>query len=200
MACGEEENVMGNTRDNKFTVHQRLAASEARLTTLEAENKALRTHLLTELKNAVSDTVGQTGATGRDGASVIGPVGPAGKDSNVQGPRGAEGRRGDTGPRGERGEKGEQGIQGLTGAPGKDGASITGPAGPQGPAGDITVYGDAELQAAVTAMRIKLKEQHAKFIAALVEAAAGQAKGNPYPGKHFAKLLESIRADIERLK
>ena len=108
----------------KYGVQNRLASLENAVTELKKENAELRTHLLTELKNAVSDTVGQTGATGRDGAAVIGPVGPAGKDSNVQGPRGAEGRRGDTGPRGERGETGEQGIQGLPGKDGVDGQSI----------------------------------------------------------------------------
>jgi hypothetical protein len=157
---------MGNTRENRFTVHQRLAASEARLTALEADNKALRTHLLTELKNAVADTVGAPGATGRDGASIVGPAGPPGKDSNVQGPRGADGKRGDTGPRGPRGEKGEQGIQGIQGAPGKDGVDGQSIVGPQGPRGECTIPNTDEVARELLAIRLKL----ARFQAALLDA------------------------------
>jgi hypothetical protein len=176
-----------SVNQTKYGVQNRLASLENAVTELKKENAELRTHLLTELKNAVSDTVGQTGATGRDGASITGPAGPAGKDSNVQGPRGAEGRRGDTGPRGERGETGEQGIQGLTGATGAQG-----PVGATGPAGDITVYGDAELQAAVVQLRTELIQQRARFLAAHFQALA-EAKG-PHE-RIWRQRLETLKRD-----
>lgn len=190
---------MGNTRENRFTVHQRLAASEARLTALETENKALRAHLVTELKNAVNDSVGATGPAGQ---SVVGPQGTPGrdgKDSNVQGPRGAEGRRGDTGSRGERGEKGEQGIQGLTGAPGKDGVSITGPQGEKGERGDVLIIGSDEQAQAVIALRIKLKTLHATYLAHLIEGIEGHKKGS-VTGRIVAGHLETILKEISKLQ
>jgi hypothetical protein len=59
---------------------------------LRQENAKLRTHLLTELKNTLTDT------TGRDGAR--GEVGPRGE-------RGEVGAKGDKGDRGEKGERGD---------------------------------------------------------------------------------------------
>jgi hypothetical protein len=82
------------------------------------------------------------------------------------------------------------------GKDGRDGRDSVVP----GPRGDITVYGPEELKATVLELRRKLKEQHAKFIAVLLEYAQGQNKGNPYPGKHFANLLDNIRQEIERLQ
>jgi hypothetical protein len=84
------------------------------------------------------------------------------------------------------------------GAPGRDG--VDGAVGPKGEAGDVLIVGESELAQAVTALRIKIKQQHAKFIAVLLEHAQGQAKGNPYPGQHWARLLDNIRQEIERLK
>ena len=182
---------------NKYTIHTRLAMAENAIAELKKENAELRTHLLTQLKNAVNDSVGATGAPGRDGAAVVGPAGPAGKDSNVAGPKGETGKRGDTGPQGPRGEKGEQGIQGL---PGKDGVSITGPAGPQGVPGDVLVIGDSEAAQAVIALRIKLKEQHAAIIARLVERIEHEKGQDGFTHRHFTRVLESIKADIERLR
>ena len=78
---------MGNTRENRFTVHQRLAASEARMTALEAENKQLRQWVLGELstkindaKNLIQDSIRipVDGRNGRDGVSIVGPAGPKG--------------------------------------------------------------------------------------------------------------------------
>jgi len=69
----------------------------------------------------------------------------------------------------------DQHCHGQNGADGKngvDGQSIT---GPQGPAGDITVYGDAELQAAVIKLRTELIQQRARFQAALFQALADAA-------------------------
>jgi hypothetical protein len=52
---------------------------------------------------------------------------------------------------------------------------------------------------AVIALRIKLKEHHAAMIALLVEHVEGQKKGT-WVGQHFAKMLENIRQEIERLR
>jgi hypothetical protein len=88
-------------------------------------------------------------------------------------------------------------LDGKDGRNGVDGA--TGPQGAQGVPGDVLIPNEIELQQAVIDLRTKLKEQHAKFIAVLVERAEGEKKGT-WVGQHFAKLLESIRQDIERLK
>jgi hypothetical protein len=142
---------MGNTRENRFTVHQRLAASEARLTALEAENKTLRLWVLGELTSKVNDA------------------------KNV--------------------------IQDSIRIPqdGRDGVSITGPAGPQG-VGDVLVIGDSEAAQAVIALRIKLKEQHAAIIARLVERIEHEKGQDGFTHRHFTRVLESIKADIERLR
>lgn len=169
---------------------------ENAVTELKKENAQLRTHLVTELKNAVNDSVGATGATGRDGASVVGPAGPPGKDSNVAGPRGADGRRGEKGES-IRGDRGEQGIQGVQGIPGKDGESIRGEKGEKGERGDVLIIGESEMAQAVIAMRIKLKEHHAKVIAVLVERIEHEKKNG---GQHFARLLEYIKGEIEALR
>jgi len=81
-----------------------------------------------------------------------------------------------------------QGVDGKDGAP-----------GPRGEAGSVTVIPESEMAQAVIAMRIKMKERHAAAIAALVEHAEGQKKGG-WVGQHFAKLLESIKQEIERLR
>jgi hypothetical protein len=79
------------------------------------------------------------------------------------------------------------------GVDGRDGAT-----GSQGPRGDVLIPNETELQQAVIDLRRKLKEQHAKFIAVLVENIEGHNKGTK-TGRHFAKLLESIKQEIERL-
>ena len=84
-------------------------------------------------------------------------------------------------------QDGRDGIDGATGAQGI-----------QGERGDVLIVSESETAQAVIALRRKLKEQHAKFIAVLVEHAEGQKKGTSV-GQHFARLLEGIRADIERL-
>ncbi len=86
---------MGNTRENRFTVHQRLAASEARLTALEAENKTLHLWVLGELtskindaKNTIQDSIrisqdGRDGRDGNDGQSIKGDKGDKGERGDV---------------------------------------------------------------------------------------------------------------------
>ncbi len=84
---------MGNTRENRFTVHQRLAASEARLTALEQENAQLRAWVLgtvasqiNDAKNVIQDSIripqdgapGKDGRDGVDGQSIVGPKGERG--------------------------------------------------------------------------------------------------------------------------
>jgi hypothetical protein len=148
---------MGNTRENRFTVHQRLVASEARLTALEAENKQLRQWVLGELTSKINDA-----------KNVI--------QDSIRIP--------------------QDGSPGKDGRDGLDGQSIV---GPKGDTGDLLVIPESEMAQAVIAMRIKLKERHAAAIAVLVEHAEGQKKG-AWVGVHFAKLLESIRQEIERLR
>jgi hypothetical protein len=81
------------------------------------------------------------------------------------------------------------------GKDGRDGRDSTVP----GPRGEVLYVGPEEMAQAVKDARRKLKEQHAKFIAVLVEHAEGHKKGNEYPGRLFARLLDSIRQEIERL-
>ena len=105
------------------------------------------------------------GRDGKDGVSIKGDRGergPAGRD-------GAAGRDGvnavgKTGLQGAsiKGDKGEKGDS-IVGPKGDKGDSIVGPPGPQGPPGDITIVGDAELKAAVVA----LKTKQAKLLAAI---------------------------------
>jgi hypothetical protein len=148
---------MGNTRENRFTVHQRLAASEARLTALEAENKQLRQWVLGELTSKINDAKNVI----QDSIRI--PV---------------------------------DGAPGKDGRDGVDGQSIV---GPKGDTGDVLVIPESAMAKTVIAMRIKLKEQHAAIIARLVERIEGEKKGT-WVGQHFAKLLESIKAEIERLR
>lgn len=67
------------------------------------------------------------------------------------------------GPQGEQGPPGRDGCDGEPGAQGPQGFQ-----GPQGPRGDLTVVGDAELQAAVA----QLKAEKLRFQAALVQQIA----------------------------
>jgi hypothetical protein len=161
---------MATHKHNAYTVHQRLAASEARLTALEAENKELRLHLKGALETAIGDAKNliqsAQAADFRDLQAAFG-----GKFSDLQAsiriPR-----------------------------DGVDGQSIV---GPKGEAGSVTVIPESEMAQAVIDLRRKLKEQHAKFIAVLVENIEGHNKGT-HTGRHFAKLLASIKQEIERLQ
>jgi hypothetical protein len=180
---------MAPHKDNRYTVNSRLNSIESQLLELRALIKS------TLLVAGPVGAQGQTGASGADGKNgAHGKDGANGKDSSVPGPAGAAGRQGE---RGARGEKGEQGIQGL---PGKDGVSITGPAGPQGVPGDVLVIGDSEAAQAVIALRIKLKEQHARVIAHLVERIEHEKGNDSWAHRHFAQFLEEIKRDIERLR
>jgi hypothetical protein len=96
---------MGNTRENRFTVHQRLAASEARLTALEAENKTLRQWVASTVASQINDAANTIKSAQesdfRDLQDTFG-----GKFSDLQAsiriPRdGVDGAVGPVGPRGE---------------------------------------------------------------------------------------------------
>lgn len=174
---------------NKYTQFEHITDLQNRCSQLEAELKAVHVHLLTELKNAVSDRVGQKGDTGRDGASIVGPRGPAGKDSTIPGPVGPGGRRGDKGERGEKGERGDKGEKG------DKGDSIVGPQGlrgDKGERGDVTFIGHAEVEAAVAAVRKELLAQRARFLAALEQAIADNG------GSSVAQRI--VRARLEQVK
>lgn len=189
-------------KENKFTVHQRLSSAEARLTTLEAENKQLRTDLLTELKNIARDTCGKTGAPGPAGVSVIGPQGPRGE----RGETGSEGRPGRDG-QSIIGPKGDRGFSGHDGRDGAD-STVPGPAGPAGlrgekgetgPRGDVLIVSDdAELKAAVVALRRQILTERAKRAAVINQAIADHSKMG-IVGQHYARLLADIQRQIDEL-
>jgi hypothetical protein len=180
---------MPTHKDSKYSVNSRLNDHDAQLLEIRSLIKS------TLLVPGPVGAQGQTGASGADGKNgAHGKDGANGKDSSVPGPAGATGRQGERGARGEKGETGPQGPAG------KDGASITGPAGPQGERGDVLVIGDSEAAQAVIALRIKLKEQHAKLIAKLVESIEHAKGNNSGNWRHFQRVLESIRAEIEALR
>jgi hypothetical protein len=92
------------------------------------------------------------------------------------------------GPQGEMGPVGSTGPQGPAGPIGPQGD--VGPAGPQGPAGDITVVGDAELQAAVA----KLKAQKAAALAEIAEKL--QSMGDHPVYRLAAMHLQAVKAKL----
>jgi hypothetical protein len=180
---------MAPHKDNRYTVNSRLADHDAQLLEIRALIKS------TLLVPGPQGTQGQTGASGADGRNGLhGKDGANGKDSCVPGPQGATGRQGERGVKGEKGE---------TGPAGKDGVSITGPQGPRGEKGekgDLFVIPDSEMAKAVIDLRRKLKEQHAAHIAVIVESIELGKKNGNKSGQHFVRLLEGIKADIERLR
>jgi Collagen triple helix repeat (20 copies) len=180
---------MAPHKDNRYTVNSRLADHDAQLLELRALIKS------TLLVPGPVGAQGQTGASGADGRNGNhGKDGANGKDSSVPGPQGPTGRQGERGVRGEKGE---------TGPAGKDGMSIIGPQGQRGEKGekgDLLVIPDSEMAQAVIALRIKLKEQHAAIIARLVERIAHEKGQDGFTHRHFTRLLESIKADIEGLR
>jgi hypothetical protein len=95
------------------------------------------------------------------------------------------------------GERGSDGANGKDGRDGKDGADgKTGAQGPKGEPGDITVIGDAELQAAV----VELKAKHAKTRAALLDAMQRNADRNRRTPGLFTMVdavLRKLKADAE---
>ena len=180
---------MAAHKDNKYSVNSRLNDHDAQLLEIRSLIKS------TLLVAGPAGAQGQTGASGADGRNGLnGRDGASGKDSSVPGPIGPTGRQGE---RGVRGEKGETGPQGLAG---KDGVSITGPAGPKGDRGDVLILSETELAQAVIALRRKLKEKHAAHITVIVDRIASEQRNDHWVHQHFAKLLESLQRDIERLQ
>jgi hypothetical protein len=90
-------------------------------------------------------------------------------------------------------------VDGASGKDGRDGVDGHSIVGPKGDTGNVLVIPESEMAKAVIALRIKLKEHHAAMIAVLVEHVEGQKQGT-WVGRHFAKLLEDIRQEIERLR
>jgi hypothetical protein len=84
------------------------------------------------------------------------------------------------------------GMNGKDGRNGVDGA--TGATGPKGDQGDVLVYGTEELQAAVSAARAKLVEQHARVLAA-VDKAISEHTGSHPAHKLIRTKLEAIKRD-----
>jgi hypothetical protein len=81
------------------------------------------------------------------------------------------------------------------GVDGKDGAT-----GPAGPKGDVLIPNETELQQAVIALRIKLKQRHAAQIAPIVERLQYEKSQDAWVHRHFTMLLEGILRDIEMLQ
>jgi hypothetical protein len=109
------------------------------------------------------------GARGEKGENgTPGGIGPRG----IQGPPGRDGIDGKSvsGPKGSRGAQGRQGVagkDGRDGIDGKDGATgAQGPQGPAGPAGAVLYVGDAEMAAAVKALRDEMIATKARVEAA----------------------------------
>ena len=96
---------MGNTRENRFTVHQRLAASEARLTALEQENAQLRAWVLGTVASQINDAANTIqsaqSADFRDLQVGIGKAFGELKASVKNGVDGKDGAPGERGPRGD---------------------------------------------------------------------------------------------------
>jgi hypothetical protein len=89
------------------------------------------------------------------------------------------------------------------GAPGKDGRDgVNGQSivGPKGEAGDVLVIPESEMAKAVTKLRIELKEKHAAHIAVLLESITFHEKSDYWLYQHWAKLLQGIKTQIERLR
>jgi hypothetical protein len=176
-------------KDNKYSVNSRLNDHDAQLLELRG---IINRFKLSPGPQGISGATGASGADGRNGLN--GKDGANGKDSCVPGPMGATGRQGERGIRGEKGERGE------VGPAGKDGQSIKGEKGDKGERGDVLVIGDSEAAQAVIALRIRLKEQHAAIIARLVERIEHEKGQDGFTHRHFTRLLESIKADIEALR
>lgn len=87
----------------------------------------------------------------------------------------------------------------VDGRDGVDGESIVGPRGERGERGDVLIPNETELQQAVIALRRKLLEQRAAFLAVINQRIAENNTSNKIQ-QHFANLLEYVKKDIERLQ
>lgn len=96
---------MGNTRENRFTVHQRLAASEARLTALEQENAALRAWVSGTVASQINDAKNIIqSAQAADFRDLQVGIGKAFSDLKASVKNGVDGKDGAPGPQGPRGD------------------------------------------------------------------------------------------------
>src|SRR5208337_3799877 len=95
-------------------------------------------------------------------------------------------------------QDGKDGLPGRDGADGRDGESIKGDRGEQG---DVVVIGETELAKEVIRLRIKLKEQHAAFLARLIEVIeANRGPNSSSSARILATHMEGIKKEIERLR
>jgi hypothetical protein len=177
---------------NKYTVHQRLSSAEAAIVELRAELARTRTHVVTELKNAVRDTCGRDGRDGVNGVCVCkqgldGRPGRDGRDAAA----GKDGRS-IIGPKGDRGEASQ--VPGPVGPAGKDGQSIVGPQGPQGERGDVLYIGPDDLIAAVAIVKTELLAQRAKFLGAIDQAISDNG-GNSGAQRLVRAKLQAVKQD-----
>jgi hypothetical protein len=78
---------------------------------------------------------------------------------------------------------------------------VDGVAGPKGDRGDLLIISnDAELKQAVLDLRRKMLYQHAAYIAVIVKHIEHEKKSDSFVHQHYAKLLEYILGEIERLQ
>jgi hypothetical protein len=182
---------MATHKNNVYSVNSRLNAHDAQLLELD---KAIKSVVLSP------GPVGKQGATGASGADgKNGRDGRDGKDSTIAGPIGPPGRAG-TSIKGDKGDRGERGPAGKDGESIKGEKGDKGDTGAQGPRGDVTVIGESELAQAVLDLRRKLKEQHATFIAHLIEGIeANRRPGSSPHARILASHLETILAEIRKL-
>lgn len=183
---------MSKRKENNYSVNSRLLDHDSQLLAL---HKAVETIALTPGPQGRPGNTGESGPAGRNGRDGV-----DGRDSTVAGPEGRVGRaglaiKGDTGSRGERG------------LAGKDGESIVGPpgqsiVGPPGPRGDVLIVGESELAAAVIALRKKLLEQRAAFLARIAQNIADLKKPEHQNATYriVRMHLEGVLRDIENLK
>jgi hypothetical protein len=165
---------MAPHKDNIYSVNAKITDLQARVLALETANEALRIWVLAELATKIKDSENvihdAIAADFRDLQEAFG-VKFSDLQASIRIPR-----------------------DGVDGAP-----------GPRGEAGSVTVIPESEMAQAVLDLRRELKEKHAAFIAVIVnrleyEKAAGIEGNGAWVHRHFAKLLESIKADIERLR
>jgi hypothetical protein len=183
------------THENKYTVHQRLTAAESAVTELRAELARTHTHVVTELKNAVSDTCGKDGRDGVNGVCACkqGLDGRNGKDGR-DGAAGKDGRsiQGNPGPRGEASQ-----VPGPAGPAGRDGKDSVVP-GPKGERGDVCYIGPDEVAAAVAEVRKELLRLRAATLGRLAQGIADH-QGDSGTLRYVRMQLEKIKKDIESL-
>jgi hypothetical protein len=156
----------------KYGVQNRLSTLESRCTGLEQENAQLRAHLVGALQTAINDAKNHIqSAQAADFRELSAAFDAAFSELKASVKNGVDG---------------------------KDGQSIVGPKGEQG---NVLLIGDSELAQAVLELRRKLKQQHATFLARIIEGIeSGRTPTSSSVARLTAAHLEIVKRDIERLQ